>query len=74
MVVVRGGFMVLTLELNQKWRWGLLKKAAPFEENSVDTGPDKMPARGKKDGLSILQRERKGKQTGRAASGWGLVV
>ena len=72
-VVVRGGFMVLmTLKLNQRWRWGLLKKAAPFEESSVDTGPGKMLAWGKKDGLSILQRERKGKRTGGAASGQGV--
>lgn len=51
---------------------GLLKKAALFEESSVDTGPDKMLAWGKKDGLSILQRERKGKRTRGAASGQGV--
>lgn len=49
-----------------------MKKAALFEESSVDTGPDKMLAWGKKDGLSILQRERKEKQTGGAASGQGV--
>lgn len=71
--MVREGFTVLmTLELDQKWRWGLLKKGAPFEENSVDTSPDKMSGWGKKDGLRILQGERKGTQTGGAASGQGV--
>ena len=43
-VVVREGFMVLvSLGLDQIWRWGLLKKAAPAEENSVGTGTDKDP-------------------------------
>lgn len=41
-VVVREGFMVLvSLGLDQIWRWGLLKKAAPAAENSVGTGTDK---------------------------------
>ena len=49
-----------------------MKKGAPFEENSVDTSPDKMPGWGKKDGLRILQGGRTGRQTGGAASGQGV--
>lgn len=52
------------IRIKSEMEVGSFEKAAPFEESSVDTGLDKMLAWGKKDSLSILQRERKESELG----------